>query len=196
MLKPPTHRVDATPILILHEDPAWDHELIDKELEDAKAESERRKKAAAESGQKPELLTLGDHPYLQYMAGATRFDLDAVCPFRGESKTASDYLRPDAQPTRFVLGRLGWDEHHRCMDVIKQGSDGYLKGCRYGLREIENCPELRIDTDRAHRSDGELQMLTEFGQRLGMHPPESLPVKIGRAVLVASKPLTVAEKKR
>lgn len=188
MLKrPPAHRVDATPVLILHADDAWDHERIEKEEADVEAENERRTKAARESKKPPELLDISEHPYHRYQRGDTRMDLEAASTWRGQHLSAADYLREDGEPVRFVLRRLRWDEYHRVRALMARGSEAALRACQYGLVDIEGGGELSIDPDAAERSDAEMQMLHDFDP--------DLAVMIGMAVMAASARLRPDEKK-
>lgn len=187
MLKrPPTHRVDATPVLILHEDDAWDHARIDREIAEAEAENQRRKDAAEKDGAEPDLLDIDGHPYRQYRMGETRFDLDAPVTWRGTVACARDYLDEDKRPVMFVLRRLAWDGYY---DTI--GIAGSLRrqaeGCRLTLARVDGMRELEVDANAAERSHQEMQRLFEFDAML--------PLKIGAAGLRASEPLRVEEKK-
>lgn len=190
MLKaPPRHRVDATPVLVLHHglEPAWDVERIDAELAEAAAENERRDEADHDPNDR---IPLDSHPYAVYMRGDTRMDIEAELPWRGKRVTAASYLKPDCTPLRFILRRLRWDEYYRVLGLAATSKyDAQLRACQYGLVEAENGRKvgLKIDPERAERSDAEMQALFELNA--------GLPVLIGNAVIEASKPLTDSEKK-
>jgi len=188
--RPPAHRADAIPVLIIHDDLAWDHERVKAEVADATAENERRKTAAREAKPptEPDLIDVGEHPYFRYQRGDTRFDLDAQIPWRGKPLAASDYLRDDEEPTRFILRRFRWDTYHRVAGLVGKGSEANLRSCRYGLAEVEGCPDLKVDPDAVERSDEEMQRFHEFDP--------SLAVRIGSAAWIASQPLRESEKKR
>lgn len=180
MLKrPPQHRADATPVLIINDDDAWDHERIDREFNEIKEINKTREKA--------DRLELSDHPYSRYQSGMTRMDLDARAPWRGENPAAADYLKADAAPVRFTLRRLRWREYHRVIGMIGSGTEAALKACQLGLVSVEGEPSLEMDPDAAERSDADMQRLHDFFP--------GLAVQIGNAVIAASLPLRDDEKK-
>jgi len=185
--RPPNHRVNATPVLIINDDPAWDQERIAKDVAEATAENERRKEDEETPGDADQ-IDIGEHPYFRYQRGETRFDLDAQTPWRGTPLSASDYLLPGEEATRFVLRRLRWNDYHRVLSLAGQGNEAKLCACRIGLVRVEGCPDLRIDKDATYRSDDEMQQLHDLEPRLAL--------LIGSAVWEASQPLRESEKKR
>ena len=105
LLRPPTHRLAALGIVISCEDPAWDTERIDREINAAQ-------EAAHAKDPDADLTAIRDrHPALRYQQGLTRFQPDASdWDLDDKPTTAAAYLKPDKQPTRFIVRRLGWQE--------------------------------------------------------------------------------------
>jgi hypothetical protein len=119
---PPQHSATATIRVIASTDPAWDHERIELEY--------------AELGK----AGLGHtHPYMQYVIGGTRFDLDAPVQWKEGTATPKSYLRSDARPLTWVMRRLRTLELAQCDDV--GGREGDLAAFRRALVGIENPPD-------------------------------------------------------
>lgn len=125
-LLPPTHLIDAPGVYISPSDPAWDHPRCKDELDALKAKGAEAGRAAylAHVGKAEDALTdveqaelaeaieaharveAGRHPVLRYVAGLSRYQLDAAdwTP-EGQPCTAREYLRADATPSTFLLVR-------------------------------------------------------------------------------------------
>lgn len=100
-LRLPTHRVDAPGVFVFGHDDAWDHEHIRRECDDL---------ALAGAAESPDELPFERHPVMRYLAGKTRFDLQAFDQGPHGQVRAADYLRDDERPTYFVLRRVGYRE--------------------------------------------------------------------------------------
>lgn len=184
LVRPPQHRVDAEPVYIDVTDDAWDREGLNAEFEEIDRENKRREEASNDGVY--EAIPKSEHPYLQYVGGKTRFDLEAPCFWRGQQKKAADYLSGDA--TRFVLRRLDWRDYYRVRSAFSRDvTEAFILACRLGLRRIDGDSKFRVDPDLPERSDDEMRRLFELN-------PE-IPISIGRAVWLSSQPLTDAEKK-
>jgi hypothetical protein len=119
-MKPPQHSIDALPTYIAPNDPAWDFERLSSE-------------PFRDDG----------HPWQQYYAGETRYDLDApvrwtevrACPCNGPDSACEkcggsgreevrrtnairEYLREGEHPLEFVLRRLGVPEWSRAKSMF------------------------------------------------------------------------------
>lgn len=181
---PPQHRADAEPVFVLIEDDAWDQAKINEELEEAEAENKRREEKSSDG--QFEAIDLQDHPYLKYISGRTRYDIDAPCIWRGRQRTASEYF--EGEPTKFVLRRLNWRQYYRVRSAIATDENGgFLLACRIGLHRIDGDSKFRVNPDLDERSSDEMRKLFEL-------KPE-IPLSIGRAVWVAAQPLSDSEKK-
>lgn len=144
-LSVPTHRIDAPGVLILAHDDAWDAPRIVAERDELVAQTlaakrgEAREAAARQALKGADELTDDEratadasvvltvdetaaararHPFDRYIAGATRFDLQAIDQGPRGPARAVDYLRPDATPTMIHLRRVGYAARARLDPMI------------------------------------------------------------------------------
>lgn len=147
-LRPPQHRADAPGRYIHGTDDAWDRERLERE-------------------------TLGDdHPFMRYLSGATRYDLDA--------EGVRDYLRRNGQPVVFVLRRLTHQEYIDCLDIDRTHAR-LAKAALLGVVRVEGaltCPKFGRE---------ELEQLHDMNR--------NLPIDLGLAVLNYGRPPDAAEGK-
>jgi len=169
-MKPPQHRIDAPAVLILRDDPAWDFERVEAELEELGDDS-------------------ADHPVTAYFRGATRYDTGAV----------ESYLQSDKQPLRINIRRLPVDRLARVQDMFTRevSSDGevslysvWVEAVLGGVVSIEGDGAPELDHRHGKLTAGSLQRIHD---ELGGLQTIS---EIGAAVFNLSQPLTAAEKKR
>lgn len=191
-LQIPRHRADKAPEFCPYTDSAWDLEKVAKEIDGL--DDEQRK----------------DHAFFRYHLGLTRFDLDAK---DDEGRAASDYLVQDAKPEIWKLRRLKMEEWYTVVRLMSPGSNhaASLRACRYGVVGHENYtgPALEGLARDGRLSDADMQILFEAdpgeivedgivrvcGVPIAAGGIESLPVRIGEAVIAASSPPTTSEKK-
>lgn len=184
---PPRHRVDAPPVYIWEGDQAWKHDEIKAEEAEVRRINAERERAALDAGADAwERIDWSRHPVALYRSGETRFDLTAATLWRGEMRTAMDWIDESKAPVKFVLRRVSWDEWYLLSSVLSPQRQCAM-ACQMGLVAVENDKALAVDGDRKHRSDEEMQRL------FNVH--HELPVLIGGAVIKASKPLSDGEKK-
>lgn len=170
MIRPPSHRIDALPIVVVEQDTAWDRLKVSAELE-----------------------ALGDdalrHPFIQYHHGATRYDLSAeITTPDGVKRTVLDYLDL-AQAWQFHGRRLKCEEVHRLQPMLTANPGlAFLQALKLSLVKIEGpgAPEIKRDS-LGGVSDDTVEMLFQLCS--------GLPSEVGQALLLASMPLTAAEKK-
>lgn len=171
---PPIQRVDHTPVLVLPNDSAWDHERIERE-QDA-IEKSRKDPAKRAACQWP---SLEDHPIYRYNSGDSRFDLSTV----------QSYLKPEEDQVRFTLRRLPRRPHWRQVEHLNsqgRGVDARDYAVQHGLVEVygldfpltPNEPLDEADMDRLRSLVGD----------------DGLAI-IGYAVINVSRELTAPEKK-
>lgn len=177
-MRPPQHRIDATPVLIRGDDPAWDWDRATPEIE------------SMEPGE--------THPLLEYIAGDTRCDIGAVSTWRGETVRARDYLLANVEATKYTLRRLTIEELCEVQDMFSRErgrSDSeraysriWYTCARYGLAGIDGpgAPEYRAQGGRCSE-----QTLREVYDTKGL----MAIAEIGAAVWRVSQPLSDAEKK-
>lgn len=185
LTRPPVHRVDATPVLVLwgeaplHDD-AWDMSRIEAERAEIELLNKERKKG--------DRINLADHPVHVYTRGQTRLDIEAPLPWRGRHVAASEYLRDDVEPTRFVLRRLPWERYYEVLaSQARNVVAGNVAACRLGLADVQNLEGVEVDSDLPERS------YDEMAELFAIDP--NLPMVIGAMVIAASQPLTPREKK-
>lgn len=166
-MKPPQHRADAPPILILRDDPAWDFDRISDELKDGD----------------------GEHPVEVYFSGASRYDVATIREYLDPDAEPTEYrLR------RLPVARLArvQDMFHR--EVVTDGSSSlyavWVEAVTYGLESIDGPGEL----DLAHRGDklstASIQAIHD--ERGGLQTIS----EIGAAIFNLSQPPNDREKKR
>ena len=170
MLKPPQHRIDASPVIILSQDEgedAWDVDKIE-----------------AEKKEFPDAV----HPVDAYLSGDTRYDLGAMLdhPSGGKCRV-TDYLDL-AKATQFVGRRLRHNEAY----AVSSGRVGDRLGsmssaCRFALLRVEGPLGIKVERDAYGCSDATMQAL--FDLRF------NLPVLLGEAFYLASLSLRPDEKK-
>lgn len=170
MIRPPSHRVDALPIVVSEHDTAWNREKIQAEL-----------------------AAMGDdairHPFMQYHAGSTRYDIGAEIQLPdGTSKPVTDYLDL-AQAWQFHCRRLTGQEVYRLQPMLKANELlAYWEALRITLIRIEGPGAPKVDRDVLGEVSNEtIDTLYQIAS--------NLPAEIGQAVMIASKPLSPAEKK-
>lgn len=175
-MRPPQHSIEATPVYVLHDDPAWNTDRIEDEkagLEDKTA-----------------------HPVAAYLRGETRYDLAAPITWPGGENAASEYLGDDA--TRYQLRRLSVLEHARIQDSFtrevnthgEQASslETWVLAARLGIAAIDG-PGLTFPLG-ARMTESTMRAVLEANG--GIHAL----VSIGIAVWELSKPLSASEGKR
>lgn len=170
-MKPPQHRIDATPTLILGDDPAWDMDRLEAEL-----------------------TTQGPHPWRAYIHGETRFDLHAEI----HGGTAADYLRSGEQPTTWTLRRLGVANVARVQDMLTREvrSDApnamsaiWLECLRHGIAAVDGPGAVEIDERHGRLTEATLDRIFDA------HGMDAIS-QLGAAIWTLSQPLSDAEKKR
>lgn len=160
-IKPPTHKVDAGGVYISPTDSAWDTERIDREVPalelaalDKMRESALSKAKAANPGRELSDEEIEDvkascvlsdaesiaarmlHPYLRYLGGQTRYQLDAPdWDPEGKPVCARDYLKGKAD-IEFVLRRFGYRTYLECQD--ETGHERTLAFVRHGLKALRS----------------------------------------------------------
>lgn len=164
--RPPTHRIDA-PIVYIHPaDEAWDQDAI------AKSEEEHG-----------ELC-----PYLQYVAGKTRYDAGGV----------QHLLK--GNPVEFHGKRLGVVQLNEVQALAdREGFQqswttrgAYMQAARYGLSAVKQGGEDVLTLQSSgNLTTVDLETLRDCSD-LGIE----LIRDIGRALYIASQPLRDDEKKR
>lgn len=170
MLHAPQHRVDATPILVLEDDTAWDKPRILAECAKLRKNADR-------------------HPFAVYQSGETRYDLGAVTRLpNGEEHRVTDYLDM-GQAWQFELRRLTWQEFYAIEQSVRSNpSIGFAQACRIGLVRVTGPGAPKVEHDVTGLvTDETMQALFDLRA--------SLPSIVGQAVFSASLPLSVAEKK-
>lgn len=188
-LRIPTHRADAPGVFIFSTDDAWDHPRIEAEADElvsmklAAVRREAVEAAARERGVSTDdlhadvraeveagvMLTeqekadaLARHPVARYLRGESRFDLAApdVGP-RGPVASVREYLKPDAQPTEFVLRRIG---HARRLEIELERDLGrrFVRLVRAGVAAIRGASVLwEAKGPDEHLPDAWLDALTD-----------------------------------
>lgn len=184
-MRPPQHSIDATPVLVLLNDPAWDHDRVDAETQGL-SEAE-----------------LAEHPWCMYISGATRYDLNARCKWKGGEGTPADYLNEGA--VKYTLKRHNLSRAAEIQDAVDREMDSaiarggkipalnsvFLKSAKHGIAEISGDPV--IEGVYASTSGVPDRVLTYVFDNYGGLDAIS---KIGAAAWHLSKPLSEAEKKR
>ena len=178
-MRPPQHSIDATPILVLPEDPAWDLDRIEAELEGV-PEDDRQA-----------------HPYAQYQRGDTRYDLHARVTWPGGEGSAADYLGDGA--TRFILQRLSVEHFAEVQDAFsrelqREGEHSsfvgvWVKAAKYGIAAIEGDHDIELPRGGRMRE-------TTLRAVVDKHGGLDTLTRIGLAAWRLSQPLTAAEGKR
>lgn len=152
-LRPPMHRADAPGRYIHVSDTAWDMDRILKEAE--------------------KLKSLDEHPVMRYLAGLTRYDLDA--------EGVRGYLKPGEMPVVFVLRRLKLQEHTDVLDITAPNAR-MVRAAQLGVVRVEGA----MLCDKFGRED--LEQLHD------MNP--NLPLDLGIAVMNYGRPPSDVEGKR
>lgn len=161
-------------------DSAWDMDRIEAERAEIELLNTERKKG--------DRINLADHPVHVYTRGQTRLDIDAPMPWRGRHVAASDYFKPDVEPTRFVLRRLPWERYYEVLaSQARNVVAGNVTACRLGLADVQGLEGVEIDPDLPERS------YAEMAELFAVDP--NLPMLIGAMVIAASQPPTDREKK-
>jgi len=174
---PPQHAIDASPILVLSTDPAWDDDRIQSEL------------AGCEGEEKDA------HPFVQYSNGHTRYDLTARSTWKGGTGSARDYLNEGA--VMFHLRRHRPMHMAEVQDAFTRefGREGptallsvWLKSAGYGIKEITGAEDLAFDQKPGAVPESILLAIIDtYGLKA--------ITKIGSAAFAISQPLRESEKK-
>ncbi len=122
------------------------------------------------------------HPWTLYQGGFTRYDLD----------TAREWLLPDVEPVVFTLKRLDLATYAAAMTTIRKGHApvAYASVWRKGLVKVTGL-DMK-ESDPALKDGLTAKDYAGIADYLG----HDVILEIGKAVLEASKPLSVTEKKR
>lgn len=178
-MRTPQHSIDATPVLVLPEDPAWDLDKIEAEIEGLDVEARQA------------------HPYAQYQKGETRYDLHARVTWPGGEGSAADYLKDGG--LRFVLQRLSVEHFAEVQDAFsrelqREGEASsfvgvWVKAAKYGIAAIEGDPDVELPRGGRMR-EATLRAIVD------KHGGLDTLTRIGLAVWRLSQPLSDAEKKR
>jgi hypothetical protein len=196
-LKIPRHRVDKQPEFIPINDDAWDFDKIREEVEELKGED-------GEADRDAQM----EHAFFLYHRGETRCDLDAVS---AEGRSAREYLLLDAEPEAWLLRRLQMQEWYDVRGALVSSGDSAkaaLMACRLGVvgNRGYTGPKLKGLEKNGALSKSDMQILWELdpgvigktdicGVLWSIAGLDSLPVQLGNAVINASAPPTLAEKK-
>lgn len=176
MLKrPPQHQIDATGVWFSIEDDGLDIPRI-----------EREKAELIKAGRPP-----GEHPIDRYLAGATRYDLDAPLelPAADDAETkpvnVRDYITGSL--TLFTLKRLGRREYRRVLSLARINPlDAAHEAARGGVSAISGLGDpLRAGVGGL--TDEQLDMLHNIDT--------NLIDDLGNAVIRFSRELTHPESK-
>lgn len=174
-MRPPQNRIDADPIYILSDDPAWDSDRINTELEG--------------------LEDSGQHPWIRYLKGEGRFDLYQTI----DGHSPAEYLKPDVEPTKFMLRRMGPTNFARVQDMLTRElhrdegtsfASVWLEAARCGIVSAEGPKAPKLDASNGRLSEASLQAIMD---QCGGLPSVTA---LGTAAWIVSQPLTDAEKKR
>lgn len=202
IIRPPQHAADAEPLFIHPDDDAWDNDRIEREQAELAREHAKRLKAFKTGAGPDPGKTPDPHPWDRYQAGATRFDLDAKDTLGGVTVNVRAYLLPDATPTVFHLRRVTG----RQWSAAAARMGGYLSGGAAKSDEMWNMARLGV----VAVTEGEMltpearwplkggeggQPLTEDDMQYIFELGQTFVLDIGRAVFVASGPLSEAEGK-
>ena len=160
-MTPPRHRVDAAIQYIERDDPAWNLDKVHEETEGLDGDE------------------LQGHPWVQYLSGATRFDLEPV----------RHLLREEATPRTWTLRRLKVTEVSLCLD--KGGRRGDEWAFRLAARGLEGCEIEGLKFPSKGRMLDEVYV-EAIAAGLGV----GVIHRVGAAALAASQMPTVTEKKR
>ena len=216
---PPQHTIDARGAWVFRKDKAIDqarveHDLAMMENRQAAILNERAELQERADGEKDaerkrvlerELATLDvkhdalarkHHPWMRYLAGATRYDLDAQDMLLGQSVTARDYLT--GEPTVFVLRRMSPSKRRRLssrwLRARKAAETDYepilsvsVELCKH-VEKVEDGGALESFSWASGLTEDQVDQLSELD--------DTLLVDLAAAVLQFSIGLTGAEKKR
>lgn len=173
-MHPPQHSVTAEIEFISRTDPAWDRDRVNRELEEMTDEES------------------AEHPFVQYHAAGTRYDLDAPGRRPGDDgelvvATCREYLKPEASPRIFRLRRMKAAQVSRCLDI--GGRTGEKLGAQMALREITPpIKGLKLKGRERPLTEDELQRIVDT---IGL----DTVWEVGAAALDASRAPTEQEKK-
>lgn len=170
---PPQHRADVPGIYIPRSDSSFDRDRYDRELKQLEEAKEPK----------------SSHPVERYYAGLTRYDLQAVDMFLGQAVKVADYFKAGEEPEKWTLRRLTWDQWHRVMALVEAGnlSEAQLLACRLGIADVQGSP-IKLEGPPAG-------LLTHADMQRIHDADAQLPLLLGFAVWMYSKPLTDQEKK-
>lgn len=183
MTTPPQHRVTAAIEFIPRSDPAWDFDRAN-----------------------PETTDNPSHVLVQYLIGATRYDLAAEGPTGATREDGSpvlacarSYLKPGSEPRTMRLRRMGIFEVSRCLDIGSEhdGIPSYearlhaLAASLLEVRHLEGWTEDEVAARRNRAGKLPEVALDELAELLGA----DAVLAGGLAAIRASSAPTAAEKK-
>lgn len=121
MLKICQHKIDDPAEFVLADDPAWDQELINKELDEMTERGESH----------------ANHPYSQYRNGETRYCLRLV----------RKYLKKDEEPTIFkIIKPLPNAVYFHIQELLASAPfKAYLYAMEYGVEDVLNLGGATLD---------------------------------------------------
>lgn len=210
-LRPPQHRIDATPLYVVADDPAWNNDRIEKDgkLIDDRDRVYQEQLAAFDAAclklpkeewppRPPAPPSLGDYPVVRYRLGETRFDIEAPMKWEGEVVRISDWWI--AEPTHFVLQRLPLDVYARIADrfislsvrknneVDQHWNELFIECTRFGVIGTRN-GDWSVQLRNGRVSDETIRQMIDISGGWGM------VTELGLAVWRLSQPLSLQEKK-
>lgn len=208
-LRPPTHRADAGGIFVAAHDPAWDQELFKADAEallskalapvqdaaeaahrakhaDATAEDIAALRAACALTDAQQTAALRGHPGRRYFLGLTRYQIDAPdhAPDGSPCTVRSRYLTR-GKACEFTIRRLRSEVYQAADEIVSTGAR-LTQFARMSLAAI-NSPDWTWTIE-----DGATRAPQEVIEALHEADP-SLPLAIGRAVIIMCRPLDDAE---
>ncbi len=172
----PQNRVDHTPEVILSFDDAWDHDLVDYELDVIRGER------TADDDRPVQWTVIDDHPWVRYHHGVTRCDLALV----------RQYLRKDAPspPVKFTLRRLTLRELTIVRDIEADApGSARMAALRAALVSVEGdtIKFNRGARERGDLDDGDLERLRALVSDKGFDQLGTLAVLVSQELLEEEK---------
>jgi hypothetical protein len=208
-LRPPTHRADAGGIFVAAHDPAWDQELFNADAEallskalapvqdaaeaahrakhaDATAEDIAALRGACALTAEQQTAALRGHPGRRYFLGLTRYQIDAPehAP-DGSPCTVRERYLTRGKACEFTIRRLRSEVYQAADEIVSTGAR-LTQFARMGLRAI-NSPDWTWTIE-----DGATRAPQDVIEALHEADP-SLPLAIGRAVILMCRPIDDAE---
>ena len=177
-MRPPQHSIDASPILVLRDDPAWDTDRIDREIDGLSDED----RAA--------------HPVERYNDGDTRYDLTAKSTWKGGTASAGEYLNGGA--VMYHLRRLKLAHEAEVNDAVTrelsaEGANAFqsvwLKAAMHGIADITGADDISFAPRPGPVPERVLRTVID------RHGGWAAITKIGSAAWTISQALSEGEKK-